>query len=307
MSLRDWIQAARPRTLPLASACVMVGGAVAYESLSTAETDQFWLPFTMVLATVMMLQVLSNWANDLGDFENGADDASREDRAVASGRISSKAMKRAAMVLGFMTFLTGLGTVFISLRDSGKFWIALSLIGLGIGAIAAAYRYTAGKNPYGYKGWGDAMVFLFFGWIGVLGSAYLLSHQWSWAWLGPATWSGCLSVMVLNLNNMRDQISDASSGKRTLVVAWGWSNAKIYHVILFFAGWLGWWVFALWIDAGSWRGMGWIAIINFVQLAHVWRVWKCEDPKLLDGELKKVALTTAVAALFFLMAQTGLK
>ena len=307
MKWRDWIQASRPRTLPLASACVMVGGAVAYKSIPVAETSQFWLPFVWILTTVLMLQVLSNWANDLGDFENGADDKTREDRAVASGRISTRSMKRAVIVLGGLTFAAGIGAVVFSLWESGDLRMVLLMIGLGVAAIAAAYRYTAGKNPYGYKGWGDAMVFLFFGWIGVLGSAYLLSQVWSWWWFFPATWTGCMSVLVLNLNNMRDQASDAASGKRTLVVAWGWSRAKFYHVVLFAVGWLSWWIFALYLDAGSWRGAGWIALINLVQLAHVRRVLSCEEPKLLDGELKKVALTTAVAALFFLLAQTGLR
>ena len=308
MAMKDWIDASRLRTLPLAVSCVMVGGAISFSSAQHTELlqDQFWTVFVAIMITVVLLQILSNWANDWGDFENGADDASRTDRAVASGRISPSSMKNAVFILAGLCLFSGLAALFLAFYASGLLTWALVILLLGIGAIAAALRYTAGASPYGYKGYGDAMVFLFFGWIGVGGTAVLLSHDWDTTWLLPATWSGAMCVAVLNLNNMRDCESDSEAGKNTLVVRRGLAWAKRYHASLFLIGWLSWWVFALVLNPGEWRGMGWIAILNAVHIAHIFRVMREENLAQLDPELKRIALSTAVAALFFLLAQTGM-
>ena len=149
------------------------------------------------------------------------------------------------------------------------------------------------------------MVLVFFGWIGVGGTAFLLAGEWNSAWLLPGTWTGLMSAAVLNLNNMRDHVKDEKAGKRTVVVALGWDRAKAYHGACFVLGWAAWWAFVLTVEPGQWRGMGWIAIINAFHVTHAWRVWRCEDPAALDPELKRLALSTAVAALFILLAQTG--
>ena len=305
--MKPWIQASRLRTLPLATACVMVGGGVSFRLASSHPlTEQrFGVVFAIILITVILLQILSNWANDWGDFENGADDATRTDRAVASGLIAPVVMKRAVKRLSAVAFASGITAITVALWGTELILSAMGVLVLCILSIAAAFRYTAGANPYGYKGYGDAMVLLFFGWIGVGGTGFLLAHDWNWAWMLPATWCGALSTAVLNLNNMRDHVNDERTGKRTLVVQMGWRRAKLYHTACFAIGWLSWWVFALVIEAGLWRGLGWMALINAVHAAHVLRVWKNEDPKSLDGELKKVAFSTAVAALFMLLAQTG--
>jgi len=307
MSVKPWIHASRLRTLPLASACVMVGGALAFRSAEAEAltAGRFWIVFASVLIDVFLLQILSNWANDWGDFENGADGPERADRAVASGAISASAMKTAVKGLAVVSFLMGIGAIALALRGTDLLPAAAGILLLGIGAIAAAFKYTAGDNPYGYKGLGDIVVMVFFGWVGVCGSAFLLSHAWDWSWLLPATWSGALSVAVLNLNNMRDHANDLLAGKRTLVVKWGWERAKVYHAVCILGGWLAWWVFALVLEPGMWRGLGWLALINLVQMGHLLRVWRCDEPQSLDPELKKVALSTAVAALFMLLAQTG--
>jgi 1,4-dihydroxy-2-naphthoate octaprenyltransferase len=308
MAVRDWIQASRLRTLPLAASCVLVGAAISHGYVQQSELlrTQFWVVFSSILVTVILLQILSNWANDWGDFENGADDSSRQDRAVASGRITPVAMKKAVLGIAVLAFLSGLVALSLAFFEAGLLLPALLFLVLGVAAIAAAFRYTAGKSPYGYKGHGDAMVFLFFGWVGVLGTAALLSHQWNYDWLLPATWSGTMSVAVLNLNNMRDHASDAIAGKNTLVVRKGLTWAKRYHLVLFAVGWCSWWLYALVLHPGEWRGMGWIAVLNAVHLAHVFRVFNVSSPEELDPELKRVALSSAVAALFLLMAQTGL-
>lgn len=307
MAISHWIRASRLRTLPLASACVLVGGAVSFRSVAHDDLAQerFWLVFALVLLDVLLLQVVSNWANDWGDFEHGADDDRRTDRAVASGAISSETMRRGVMVLALVAFIMGVTAVVVAWQDSPWLTAAIGMIVLGGLAILAAIRYTAGSNPYGYLGLGDVMVLIFFGWVGVMGSAFMLTHAWSWTWLLPATWCGLLSTAVLNLNNMRDHEGDAGAGKRTLVVRMGWARAKWYHLACLAVGWAAWWVFAAVLEAGQWRGLEWLAAINAVHAAHAWRVWRCEVPADLDPELKKVALSTAVAALFMLLAQTA--
>ncbi|MDE0980138.1 MAG: 1,4-dihydroxy-2-naphthoate octaprenyltransferase [Flavobacteriales bacterium] len=306
MNGRDWIGASRLRTLPLAAACVMVGAAVAFSSAqdNLVASVRFWPVFVGILLTVFGLQVLSNWANDLGDHENGADGPNRTDRAVASGRISPISMKRAVIIMAVVVLFCGITTVAMALQGTELLLSAVILILLGMLGIAAAYRYTAGKNPYGYVGLGDAAVFAFFGWVGVAGTAFLLSHTWSWTWLLPGTFIGALSVAVLNLNNMRDLSSDEAAGKRTLVVRLGWEKSRRYHVFCFALAWSAWWLFSLAVEPGHWRGAMWILALSLLHLGHLVRVFQTSEPQALDPELKRVALSTALIALFLLLAQT---
>lgn len=301
---RNWIQASRMRTLPLAAACVMIGAAVGHDSALQDEVTcgRFWWVFAGIMATVLVLQILSNYANDLGDSLNGADDHTRKDRAVASGRISPRAMRLAVLASALMALVLGVSTVAYALWDTGNLLAFILLVGLGALAIVAAYKYTAGRNPYGYKGLGDLMVFLFFGWIGVGGTAFLLSHTWSWTWLIPGTFSGALGVSVLNLNNLRDHEKDAAAGKRTWVTRMGFEGAKKYHLSLFVTAWCSFLIYFLGIESGRWSGMIWMGLIALVHLRHLVDVWHQKNPAALDPELKKIALSTAVVALFLLMS-----
>ena len=198
--IRDFLQAARLRTLPLASACVLTGGALA-GATGNVGFVRFIPLFTGCLVTVFLLQVLANFANDLGDFENGADRAEgneRTDRAVASGRITAAQMKRAVLVTAGLAFATGVATVLLAVGDA---WMALlKWVGTGLASIAAAYAYTAGKRPYGYSGLGDISVLVFFGIAGVAGTAALITGGFDPLWLLPSATIGLLSVGVLNLN-----------------------------------------------------------------------------------------------------------
>lgn len=303
--LRDYIEAARLRTLPLASACVLTGGAMA-AATAPPTGDRFPTLFAGCLLTVILLQILANFANDLGDFENGADRAEgkeRSDRAVASGRISATGMRKAVYFTGGLAFVTGLATALSAAGDN-----ALELLmwtGIGAISIGAAYAYTAGSRPYGYSGLGDIGVLVFFGAAGVAGTATLISGEFDVLWLLPSATIGLLSVSVLNLNNLRDHLSDATTGKHTLVVRMGFSKGKVYHAALLIGAWLA--LLAFWrLDpAGPWHGQLWYGLFGLVHARHLLFVLKTENPAELDGELKKMALSTFSISLFLFLSATA--
>lgn len=302
--VRDYIQAARLRTLPLASACVLTGGALA--AAAGVPDGRFFPLFWGCLLTVVLLQVLANFANDLGDFENGADRAeggARTDRAVASGRISARGMKAAVVVTTILAFTAGIGTVLWAVDGA---WVDLLMwTGAGAASIAAAYMYTAGSRPYGYSGLGDVSVLVFFGMAGVAGTAALITGGWNPLWLLPALTIGLLSVGVLNLNNLRDHRSDAATGKHTLVVRMGFARGKIYHAGLLAGAWLS--LLAFWqLDpTGPWRGQLWYGLFGLVHARHLLFVFRTTYPAALDGELKKMALSTFAIALFLFLSATA--
>ena len=302
--IQDFIQAARLRTLPLASACVLTGGGLA--AATGMPSDRLNLLFGGCLLTVILLQVLANFANDLGDFENGADvqqGQERLDRAVASGRISASQMRLAVYSTGGLAFVCGLITVILAV---GQDWLELAQwVLIGVFALGGAYAYTAGKKPYGYSGLGDVSVLLFFGFAGVAGTAVLLSGQFDPRWLFPAAAIGLFSVAVLNLNNLRDHVSDAATGKHTLVVRMGFDTAKWYHAALLIGGWIA--LVAFWqVDPeGPWRGQLWYGLFALVHARHLSLVFRTKDPAELDGELKKIALSTFSVALFLFLSGTA--
>ena len=215
-------------------------------------------------------------------------------------------MKRAVKWTATLAFLCGLATL------AAAFWSApsaamkaLLLGGLGVFSIVAAIRYTMGLKSYGYKGLGDVYVMLFFGPVGVLGVGLLLTHGVDMAWLWVALFSGCMSVAVLNLNNLRDHPSDARAGKRTLVVQMGFERAKLYHLAILGVGWSALALFFTTNQAeGLWRGTMWYALLALLHARHAVDVWRCTDPSTLDPELKRIALSTFLVALFMFMDQT---
>jgi 1,4-dihydroxy-2-naphthoate octaprenyltransferase len=315
-TVKPWIQAARLRTLPLAVTCVLLGAALAHaEGLDPAGMARFWPVVAGALATVTLLQVLANFANDYGDFTKGTDTAAgRNDRALASGALTASSMKRALGITALSAFLAGIATLVVAFvpgviggTEGGNLDAArMGLLGaLGVAGIVAAMRYTIGHKAYGYQGLGDLYVMLFFGWVGVLGVALLVAHHVSVTWALPALFSGCMSVAVLNLNNLRDHESDALAGKNTTVVRLGFRGGKIYHVVVLTLGWGALGVFFLgpW-NEGVWRGTLWYGLIALVHARHAVDVWRCDTPKDLDPELKRGALSSFLVALFMFMDQT---
>ncbi|MDO5638356.1 MAG: 1,4-dihydroxy-2-naphthoate octaprenyltransferase [Neisseria sp.] len=241
MSVRYWLQAARLRTLPLAAAAILCGGLVA------KAADAFdGLILALSMATAVALQVFSNFANDYGDTRHGADSPLRQgpERMVAAGRISQRRMLSALKISAFVCCL--LGVLLLAAALPGiqaahpHVWLLWLL--LGAAAVAAAFSYTAGVKPYGYYGFGDLAVLLFFGWLGVLGSAWLQTGEFRFSNLLPATALGLWCSMVLNLNNMRDIGSDLAAGKRTIAARLGLRRAKRYHAALLLAAAVMWWL-----------------------------------------------------------------
>ncbi|MDA0729409.1 MAG: 1,4-dihydroxy-2-naphthoate octaprenyltransferase [Bacteroidetes bacterium] len=314
--MNPWIKAARLRTLPLAVTCVLLGASLAHaEGLDSAGLARFWPVVVGALSTVILLQVVANFANDYGDYIKGTDTAAgRKDRALASGALSASSMKRALVITALSAFLAGIATLVVAFvpgviggTEGGNLDAArMGILGaLGVAGIVAAMRYTIGSKAYGYQGLGDVYVMVFFGWVGVLGVGLLVAHHVSAIWVLPAFFSGCMSVAVLNLNNLRDHESDALAGKNTTVVRLGFRGGKIYHLVVLALGWGALGVFFLgpWND-GVWRGTLWYGLIALVHARHAVDVWKCHTPAELNPELKRVALSSFLVALFMFMDQT---
>lgn len=227
-SLRTWWDAARPRTVLLSLSCVMMGGLV-------AASTGFFHPLAVGLSalTALLLQILSNLANDYGDFKKGVDNAHRTgpQRSLQSGALTEGQMRKGMAVVGFGALLSG-GALLLYVCSYLRWQELMVFAVLGLAAIAAALLYTLGKRPYGYRGLGDLFCFLFFGWVAVAGTFFLAAHRLDPWVLLPATAMGCCSNAVLNINNLRDYENDKASGKHSLVVKLGLKKAFVYHIFL---------------------------------------------------------------------------
>ncbi|AWW00122.1 1,4-dihydroxy-2-naphthoate polyprenyltransferase [Arcticibacterium luteifluviistationis] len=226
--MSPWISAARPRTLPLALSCILMG------SFLAAYAGKFnWIIFGLACLTTILLQVLSNFANDYGDTQNGADSSERvgPSRAVQTGEITSTSMFKAIVGFGILSLASGITLLYYAFK-SGDSSLFLGFLGLGLLCILAAYTYTAGKKPYGYAGLGDISVLLFFGLVGVLGSNFLFTKSFDIYNILPALSCGLLATGVLNLNNIRDIKSDIAAGKMTIPARMGREKGLVYHSFL---------------------------------------------------------------------------
>ena len=229
--MKKWISAFRLKTLPLAFASILMGAAISYDQ------EYFnWKILLLALVTATFLQILSNLANDYGDALSGVDDENRlgPTRAIQSGEVSIKEMRMAVILFSLFSLLSGIALLIVSFSSFSGLFMLFLLVGLL--AIAAAIKYTVGKNAYGYSGLGDISVFIFFGIVGVMGSSYLFSQTVQFVNILPAISIGFFAVGVLNLNNLRDIENDARHGKNTLVVQFGKSWGKNYHYLLITLG-----------------------------------------------------------------------
>ena len=291
-NLQIWVQAARLRTLPLSVSGIIMGNA-----LALSHNDFSFIIFLLSILTAIAFQIVSNFANDYRDGIKGTDNEQRigPKRVLQQGLLTSKNLKRGILVSVLVSIILSIALIYESL-GLDKLLFSVLFILLAIGAVAAAIKYTVGTNPYGYSGLGDLFVFIFFGWVSVIGSYFLQINSIDLSIVLFATSVGLLSVAVLNLNNMRDIENDLNSSKITLAVRLGGYKAKVYHfflisiaIILFFIG-IG--EQPLLIKT--------IYTLVFVPLfLHLYRVFNVKEPKQFDPELKKLALTIFFISIVF--------
>ena len=312
--IKNYLKAARLRTLPLSVSGIIVGSCLGFKEASFdileklglgvhASTDRFYesLIFWLAILTTIGFQVLSNFANDYGDGIKGTDEnRTGEARMVASGAITPSQMKKAMIVTTIITLMVAIYLIYLAFgKDNFQYSILFFL--LGIASIAAAIKYTVGKSAYGYSGYGDVFVFVFFGLLSVVGSYFLFTKEIGFYIFLPAFSIGMLSTAVLNLNNMRDRVNDERAGKNTIVVKIGPEFSKYYHYYLIGASLL----FALGYTAVHYEDpVQFLFLIAYIPLLrHVLFVYNNKEEAKLDGQLKIVALSTFLFSILFALGQ----
>ena len=287
-----YIKAARPRTLPLSVSGIILGSFLAHFMV---DGEKNYLIFILAFLTTVAFQILSNFANDYGDGIKGTD-ANRigEQRMVGSGLISHKDMKLAVIITSVISLVLASGLIYVAF-GANNFIYSFLFFSLGILAVLAAIKYTVGSNAYGYSGFGDVFVFIFFGLVSVCGTYFLYTKSLHWLILLPAISIGLLSTAVLNLNNMRDIRTDAATHKNTLALKLGAKKAKRYHYALISIALKTALLFMV-ISFNSWYSL--LGLIAFIPLVlHLKTVKTILQPEHFDPELKKLALSTVLLAL----------
>lgn len=289
---REWIHAIRLRTLPLALASIGLGS-----FLAAFEGKFRWVVFILSGLTTIFLQVLSNLANDYGDSQHGADNVLREgpSRAVQSGKISAKSMKSAIYVVVALSLTCGVLLLFISIPKISTEFLGLLIVGFL--AIGAALNYTMGKNPYGYAGFGDLFVILFFGFVGVLGTYFCHTGSFKWQTVLPALSCGLLSTAVLNVNNIRDITSDEKAGKMSIPVRIGRKNAVMYHWSLILISIIATLVFVILNYKSPYQFL--FMVSAPLLFYNGYKVASISEPKNLDPFLKQMAISTLLFIITF--------
>ena len=292
-SVKSWIKAARLRTLPLAMSGILMGAALSFldHGFQLKVTD-------LAIITALFIQIFSNFANDFGDSQKGTDNQHRvgPKRTIQSGEISLTQMKVGMIVLILLSLASGIWLIAEGTKGLDLTAFLLFLF-LGITALIAAYRYTAGHNPYGYAGFGDIAVFLFFGILPVAGTYYLNAHHITGNLFLPAISIGMFSAGVLNINNMRDIENDRNSGKKTVIVRMGSTNGKIYHLTLISIGMISsvFYTMLIWQSIFQWMFL--LAFPLFIR--DLIQIFRIPEPRNLDPFLKKLSLTTLLFTLLF--------
>lgn len=291
--IKNYIQAARLRTLPLSLSGIIVGSFIA-----ASEGFFNWPICILALLTTTGFQIISNFANDYGDGVKGTDNEDRigPKRAIQSGTITPDQMLSAIKISVIITFILAIALIYIAFGKDDFFNLLLFFV-LGIMSIVAAIKYTMGKKAYGYSGFGDVFVFLFFGLLSVFGSYYLYTKTINYTVFLPAISVGLLSVGVLNLNNLRDRASDIKAGKNTLVVKIGTEFGKYYHYYLLIASLLVALLYTLLEYKSPFQFLFLLAYLPIMK--HFQVVYQNKFPKLLDPELKKLAISTFLFSILF--------
>lgn len=290
MPFSAWLLAIRLKTLPLALAPILLGAG------SAAATGHFnGLVLWLSLTTALLLQILSNLANDYGDGVRGTDSGDRcgPVRMLASGQVTARQLRQAIIYTALLALLTGLLLLYSALGTNFAAWLGFML--LGILALLAALGYTLGRRPYGYLGLGDIAVFTFFGPVAVLGTHYLMQQQVTSTGAWAALTSGLLSMAVLNINNIRDLDSDLIAGKRTLALRLGLARARVYQLLILSC--------ALLSSVQIMNGIGFLSLLALWPLSKALRQVLTEQGSILNQAL---ALTAQGALLLCSLLALGL-
>jgi len=289
---KHWLSAFRLRTLPLALSSIFMGN-----FLAKWQGVFDWSILGLAMSTTICLQILSNLANDYGDSVHGADSVDRKgpSRAVQTGAITKSQMKKAMIVFASLSLMSGLLLLGRAFADH---WLLIFVfLVVGLLAIYAAITYTAGSNPYGYRGLGDIAVLVFFGLVGVLGSYYLQTKTLEWTILFPALSCGLLATGVLNVNNIRDIESDQKAGKISIPVRLGREKAVVYHFILLGLAMLSSLLFAF-FNARDWTAYLFVLAFPLI-IRNGWAVKTKQQAAALDPYLKQLALSTLLFVILF--------
>ncbi len=265
----------------------------------TAAVDGYFDGIILLwsLITTLFLQILSNLANDYGDAASGVDGAQRTGpkRTVSSGLITKDDMKRALYFCSLLSLASGIYLIWLSF---GGQWVkVLVFLVLGLGAIAAAIKYTVGKRPYGYAGFGDLFVLLFFGLVGVGGNYFLYANALNNQVLWPALSCGFLAVGVLNVNNIRDIESDKASGKHSIPVRIGRQKAVWYHWFLLLGAVVSMLVYCQVSELSV--GAYLFLLVTPMLFVNARAVKVKQTSEALDPYLKQLALTTLLLVVLF--------
>lgn len=291
-NIKEWVLAARPRTLVLAVACVGMG-----LFLAAAEGEVYPVTASLTVITASLLQILSNLANDYGDTMHGADHEQRSgpSRAVQSGRISPQTMRRAIVIVSVCSAVSGSSLLWLALGTDGLL-VMLAFVLIGALAIWAAIAYTAGNLPYGYVGLGDLAVLVFFGWVAVAGSYLLQTHALRAGLFLPATSCGLFAVGVLNINNIRDIESDRLAGKHSIPVRLGLQRARQYHWALLVGGVSLALVYVVAEYSDAWQFLFLASLPLFAQNG---RAVSSRVPDRLDPYLGQLSISTLIFVVLF--------
>lgn len=286
-----WLSAMRLRTLPLS-----ISGIILASCLAQYNGFFDWGIFALAILTTLSFQILSNLANDYGDGVKGTDNRERigPERAVQSGKITPKELYSAIKVNILISIALAFMLVFRAFGIK-HFLLTVLFFVLGIASVVAAVKYTVGSKAYGYRGLGDIFVFVFFGLVSVIGCYVLYAKQVDHIAFLPAVTIGLLSAGVLNLNNMRDRESDKKSNKITLAVKLGEKKARIYHNLLIVLAMAISGLFGVLYYTSPYNLIFMLAYIPLI--VHLKKVNASANPRALDPELKKLALTTVLLSI----------
>ena len=281
-SFSVWLNAARPRTLVAAFAPVALGSA-----LATRQGDFVLLIAVLCLLFAIFIQIATNFANDYYDHLKGADTEKRVGpiRATSRGLVSPQAMRNAALIATFLAFVSG-----ISLLPFGNLW----LLPIGLVCLLLAWGYTGGPYPLAYNGLGDVFVLIFFGWVAVGLTFFLQTGSLTWPAVLAGTTCGLLAANLLLVNNLRDEVTDRISEKKTLVVRWGGAWGRLQYGINGFVALVAWMGLAHLYQSPLLLA----GLLLFIPFVLTWRkVVKAPDPRALAATLPPTAISLLLVSI----------